>query len=312
MIESINIFTEVVSLMKNRIVPVDKDLNSTFKLNPVFPFVLSRDDLSDYVGGFVNWHKQTALEIAIVLEGSINVTVLEREETMEVGDGFLILPERLHTLKPSKDAKAARYFTFIFEPVLLTGFKGSFFEHAFYSPALSKKKAFYKFNIQEKWTHPIYEQMKWVYDQEVEDSPAFQLNVQRILQDIWIILWNNLLFKEEEGERKQHNARILKMIEYLHTNYSSKFTLTDMATQSNVSRGECCRYFKKMMHMTISDYLMEYRVSKAIELLESTDISISEISETVGFSSQSYFIKSFKKKTRLSPLAYRKLLKGIP
>ncbi|GLX70806.1 helix-turn-helix domain-containing protein [Paenibacillus glycanilyticus] len=298
--------------MKNRIVPVDKDLNSTFKLNPIFPFVLSRDDLSDYVGGFVNWHKQTAIEIAIVVEGRINVTVLEREETMEVGDGFLILPERLHTLKPSKGSKVARYFTFIFEPVLLTGFKGSFFEHAFYFPALSKKEAFYKFNIQDNWTHPIFEQMKWVYEQEATDRPSFQLNVQRIVQDVWIILWNNLLSKEEEGDRKQHNTRILIMIEYLHNHYSSKFSLSDMAAQSNVSRGECCRYFKKMMHMTISDYLMEYRVSKAIELLESADRSISEISETVGFSSQSYFIESFKKKTRLTPLAYRKLLKGIP
>jgi len=67
-----------------------------------------------------------------------------------------------------------------------------------------------------------------------------------------------------------------------------------------------------MMHMTISDYLMEFRVSRAVELLESTDLTISEISETVGFNSQSYFIASFKKKTRLSPLAYKKLLKRVP
>ncbi|WP_052421352.1 AraC family transcriptional regulator [Paenibacillus sp. FSL R7-0273] len=298
--------------MKNLIIPVDMDLNSTIKLNPMYPFLLSRDDLSEYVGGFVNWHKQSAIEISIVLEGSINVTVLEREETMEVGDGFLILPERLHTLKPHKDAKVVKYFTFIFEPSLLTGFKGSFFEHAYYLPALSKQETFFKFNIQDKWTHPIFEQMKWAYDHESEGSPAFQLKVQRIIQDVWILLWNNLLSKEEDGSRKHHNSRILKMIEYLHTNYSSKFSLSDMATHCNVSRGECCRYFKKMMHMTISEYVMEFRVSKAVELLKSTDLAISEISESVGFSSQSYFIESFKKKMRLSPLAYRKFLKENP
>ncbi|MNE99308.1 HTH-type transcriptional activator RhaR [compost metagenome] len=64
--------------------------------------------------------------------------------------------------------------------------------------------------------------------------------------------------------------------------------------------------------MTISDYLMEFRLSKAVELLEFTDISISEIAESVGFSSQNYFIISFKKKMKLSPLAYRKSLKGVP
>ena len=99
------------------------------------------------------------------------------------------------------------------------------------------------------------------------------------------------------------------MIEYLHDNYASKFSLSDMALNCKVSRGECCRFFKKMMHMRISDYLMEYRISKAVELLESTDLAISDISESIGFSSQSYFIESFKKKMNHSPLAYRKLLR---
>ncbi|WP_052339237.1 helix-turn-helix transcriptional regulator [Gorillibacterium massiliense] len=297
--------------MKNLIIPVDKDLNSTIKLNTNFPFIVSHDDLSEYVGGFVNWHKQSALEIAVVLEGSINVSVLEREETMVVGDGFLILPERLHTLKPNKDHKVAKYFTLIFEPHLLTGYKGSFFEQHYYLPALSRKETFFKFGVQEDWTKPVFDQMKWIYERFPNDTPEFQLAVQRIIQDIWIILWHNLMSMQREGVSTQHDTRILDMIEYLHNNYSSKFSLTDMAISSNVSRGECCRFFKKMMHMTISSYLMEYRISKAVGFLETTNLSISEISETVGFSSISYFIDSFKKKTKYSPLTYKKMLRKV-
>lgn len=131
----------------------------------------------------------------------------------------------------------------------------------------------------------------------------------RSLQDIWILLFENLISKQKDSIQNQHGAKLLSMIEYLHSSYNEKFSLSDMADKVNVSRGECCRFFKKMMHMTISQYLLEYRISKAIEMIEHTELTIAEISEEVGFSSNSFFIKSFRKKTGLTPLSYKKSYK---
>lgn len=50
-----------------------------------------------------------------------------------------------------------------------------------------------------------------------------------------------------------------------------------------MSRNECCWYFKQMMNMTITEYLLEYRLSKAAELLETSGLSISEIAWKTGF-----------------------------
>lgn len=57
--------------------------------------------------------------------------------------------------------------------------------------------------------------------------------------------------------------------------------------------------------MTITEYLLEYRLSKAAGLLETSGLSISEIAAKTGFCDVSYFIKKFKEKTRITPNAYR-------
>lgn len=294
--------------IKLEAVPVDKDLNTLIKLDPAFPFIVYHDDLQEFTGGFVNWHKQTSLEIAVVLEGSLDVSVLEQEETMCVGDAFLILPERLHTVKPNPHHTAAKYYTLVFEPELLTGFKGSFFDRQYYTPALGRSETFFKFDTSQPWSQPVFDMLAWIYERFPDESPGFELAVQRRVQDIWLLLWEHLLSQVKEGAPQQHNTRILDMIEYLHTHYAAKFSLADMAAHSNISRGECCRFFKKMMHTTISEYLAEYRLAKALELLETTHLTITEISETVGFSSPSYFIQTFRQKTGYTPLAYRNLL----
>lgn len=76
-----------------------------------------------------------------------------------------------------------------------------------------------------------------------------------------------------------------------------------------MSRNECCRYFRHMMNMTITEYLLEYRLTKAAALLEVSDLSITEIAEQTGFCDVSYFIKMFRRKTGITPKAYAKSIK---
>lgn len=100
------------------------------------------------------------------------------------------------------------------------------------------------------------------------------------------------------------------MVTWLHMHYQEKFSLTLLAQNMSMSRNECCRYFKHMMNMTITEYLLEYRLSKAAALLESSELSITEIAGQTGFCDVSYFIKMFRHKTGITPKAYTKKLKG--
>ena len=104
-------------------------------------------------------------------------------------------------------------------------------------------------------------------------------------------------------------AKLKAMLDYIHANYTEPFSLTDLSAACGQSRGECCRYFKKMMHLTLLEYLTEYRIKKAMSLLETTTLAVTQIGFMAGFPDTSYFIKRFRAKTGCSPLQYRAVIK---
>ncbi len=82
-------------------------------------------------------------------------------------------------------------------------------------------------------------------------------------------------------------------------------TLEELSNVFYMSPAYLSRYLKANLRVTFSDILKEARIDKAKELLIKTDRSILEISEMVGYSSQSHFIHVFHKSTGISPLQYR-------
>ena len=116
-----------------------------------------------------------------------------------------------------------------------------------------------------------------------DTSPAFRLKTQHILQDVWALFAANLLDQTKPSLAARDTRKILNLIAYLHEHYQEKFSLAALADHVSMSRNECCRYFKQMMNMTITEYLLEYRLSKAAALLETSGLSITEIAEQTGF-----------------------------
>lgn len=290
--------------MVNRQVPTDKEMNAVVEFDSSFRFMLSLDDLSEYNKGFVNWHKQPTIEISVVYDGAVNVYVLEKERTVPAGNGFFILPGFLHSIRPAPGYETAKYFTLIFHPEILYGFHGSYYEKAYYSPFLDKNVPLYLLCSDDVWTEEAFQKLRWIANHSAENTPAIRLKIQHVLQEVWA-LFAEKLPNENQETKTQHTRKIFDLINYLNENYSEKFSLSELADSVSMSRNECCRYFKQMMNMTITEYLLEYRLSKAAELLETSGLSISEIAGKTGFCDVSYFIKKFKEKTGVTPSAYR-------
>ncbi|MCI9447485.1 MAG: helix-turn-helix transcriptional regulator [Lachnospiraceae bacterium] len=130
------------------------------------------------------------------------------------------------------------------------------------------------------------------------------------MQKIWIALWDGVITGQMEHAYKTEDARLLSMVEFLQKNYQKKFVLDELCSCVNFSRSACCRYFRKMMDMSITEYLTEYRLSQALVMLGSTDKSITEIALSSGFATASYFGSRFKEKMRMTPLEYRMKERG--
>lgn len=105
---------------------------------------------------------------------------------------------------------------------------------------------------------------------------------------------------------KKGYDKIHKITEYIHENYTSDISLESLSHKFYINPSYLCRLFKEVTNLTIVEYLNQVRVKNAELFLTSTDKSIMEIAQLLGFSSQTYFNRVFKSIMMLTPSEYRK------
>ncbi len=88
-----------------------------------------------------------------------------------------------------------------------------------------------------------------------------------------------------------------------------EFSLEDFIDEQNISEARFREYFKLIYGMPPNQYLIYLRINRAKELLESSSLSVNEISRQLGFAYTCYFSRIFKSKTGLSPSEYQKIFR---
>lgn len=106
------------------------------------------------------------------------------------------------------------------------------------------------------------------------------------------------------------NAHIERTIRFIQKYYHQPITVDDIANNVSLNRSYLATLFRRSMGTTIQNYLMDYRISKACELLILTKDSVHAIAYSCGYNDALTFSKAFKKKKGISPLAYRKKRAG--
>jgi AraC-like DNA-binding protein len=95
------------------------------------------------------------------------------------------------------------------------------------------------------------------------------------------------------GNENSQLAR--NVLRYIYDNISTKFSIGDIAQHLNLNRTYLCERFKRETGNTINNFILDAKIEKAKELMETTNLSIADISYYLAFSSQSYFQSVFKK-----------------
>lgn len=138
------------------------------------------------------------------------------------------------------------------------------------------------------------------------ENNGFEFN---ILGNVYLILGN--LFQTGSITIKNINkdeiSRFDGVFEYIENNYMRRITMEEICAINYISPSYFCRIFKSVTGKSFVQYLNFRRVYEAEKLLSATDKSITEIAYDVGFSSNSYFDRTFKKFYALTPAQYRKL-----
>jgi len=99
-------------------------------------------------------------------------------------------------------------------------------------------------------------------------------------------------------------------IDYIEQNYMNDISLEDISNAIHISKSECCRCFKRAVHSSPVEYLIRFRILEASRKILCGSLesqSMSDLAESVGFNSTSYFTKLFKKYMSYTPTEYRKI-----
>ena len=96
------------------------------------------------------------------------------------------------------------------------------------------------------------------------------------------------------------------ILNYIHQHYAEDITRTDLSDLVYLNPDYMARLFKKQTGKSIVNYITDYRIQKAKELLNSPDIPIGTVASKVGYGNYSYFSKLFKDITGCTPNEYRK------
>ena len=94
---------------------------------------------------------------------------------------------------------------------------------------------------------------------------------------------------------------------YIEKNLDKDITVSSLCKSLFVSKNKLYEAFRRVHGTTPNDYVWQKRIQKAKEILSSTDKGIAEISSEVGIKNYTYFFRTFKSKTGLSPKDYRKI-----
>ncbi len=116
-----------------------------------------------------------------------------------------------------------------------------------------------------------------------------------------------ILKELDSVNKRRKNRYVAAAKEYIGKNYqNSSLSLTDAAEALNLNKSYLSTLMNDVLSAGFTDYLNGVRIGKAKELLENTDLTVSEICAQTGFNSDQNFIRVFKKYVGMTPGQYRK------
>lgn len=173
--------------------------------------------------------------------------------------------------------------------------------------------------------HPIFGREEYPHIYTLATSAArnleeqkfgYQFSVTGLLLSLYIEILRIQLFRyndaaapDREKDTKQeadYALVIAPALDYIEENYMQQFSIDLLADLCHWSPTHFRRVFREIMGMSPLDFVNNTRISKACNLLRSTNDSILDISESVGFRSLSSFNRTFSKVMQVPPRAFRK------
>ncbi len=182
-------------------------------------------------------------------------------------------------------------------------------EHFFNTPEILSikelfKKASYGLSFNDETKFKVATELKKLQSLSRFDQLVSLLQILQILATTNEVFFLNSKPAANKAFEK-HQQRMSFIYKYVEDNYNLKIDINHLAQKVNLTTAAFCRYFKKQTKLTFTDFLNQYRINEAKNLLLQ-DKNITEACYATGFEQLSYFNKIFKKLVGQNPSSFKK------
>ncbi|RYM35794.1 AraC family transcriptional regulator [Brumimicrobium glaciale] len=177
-------------------------------------------------------------------------------------------------------------------------FKDTLAEKTFYH------EGFYGLEFKDIFTEILKYEDKMLIRKYHMESIALRIFVNQIIQ------YEDDLSGEDKSSiiRVNELNKVDELNKYIQLNLDKDLTILSLSQQSGLNPNKLQFAFKHMFKATVNEYVTHHRLEESKRLLQNKNLNISEVLGKVGFESNSYFSKIFKREFDMSPSEYRKLV----
>lgn len=253
----------------------------------------------------VNLHWHDEVEIIVIKKGSGIVSVDLTTYSVSAGDIIFILPGQLHAIS-QKDNEIMEYENILFKSSLLKSSGYDLCNDKFIQPLFSGSLNICPvINNQTPYYPPVITAINEI-DHLCDLRPyAYQLSIKAHLFQILYTLVSNCGQNKIKPINQKSLKKIKTILSYIANNFQENIAIEDIANYCFYSKSYFMKFFKETMGVSFIQYLNDYRLEIAAELLTTTTDNILDIAFATGFNNISYFNRCFKKKYGVSPRKYR-------
>ena len=272
------------------------------ELFPVNICEVKKHSLLPQGSGFKSLHWHEDLQFVLCMKGYVDYQVNGIEYVLKEDEALFINKGALHL---SNDmSEDGIYATFTFPEELLYFFQESRMKYKYVWP-YTRLDSLRVYEIKEQ--PRIIHYLKKIFQICKEENEFKEYDISICITIIWRLLLECLNTEKFVANKKdiEKQERVQVMLVFIHTHYSENISLQDIADAGMISIAQCNRCFNQMLNITPYEYLIQYRLSKAMSLLRDATLNITEISDQVGFNNVTHFIQVFKKQYGISPKKYR-------
>ena len=141
-------------------------------------------------------------------------------------------------------------------------------------------------------------------------QPGNEIICQAYMQILVTRLMRSINLAVNENPLPSSNSQCTTVRRYIDAHFKEALTLDHLAEIAHVNKYYLAHSFKEQFGVSPISYQLQRRIDESCMLLSQTDLSLTQISRILGFSSSSYFSQAFRKSQSVTPMEYRQRTKN--